>query len=144
MSSVAFKRPESVLIIIYTRAGQVLLMERNQPPGFWQSVTGSLEADEVPQQTAERELFEETGLRNVDVVNTGIQNIYPIHPGWRHKYSADIQFNKEYVFQVALDEITDIKMNSDEHHALLWLPKDKAVEKCSSVTNSQAIELLVP
>jgi dATP pyrophosphohydrolase len=38
----SFRRPESVLIVIYTAAGEFLLLERRKPPGFWQSVTCSL------------------------------------------------------------------------------------------------------
>ena len=143
MQTQAFKRPESVLIVIYTQTGQVLLMERLQPAQFWQSVTGSLEEDETPQITAERELFEETGIDDVDVVYTHIQNIYPIHPAWRHRYHPAIQFNKEYVFKVELPEQRDIQYNLDEHCAIRWLDKSLAVELCSSVSNTRAIELLV-
>src|SRR5512145_1520230 len=42
-----FKQPVSVLVVIYTAALDVLLLERSAHPGFWQSVTGSREGDEV-------------------------------------------------------------------------------------------------
>ncbi|HUH00249.1 MAG TPA: NUDIX domain-containing protein, partial [Gammaproteobacteria bacterium] len=56
------KRPISVLVVVHTRSGEVLLLERIQPPGWWQSVTGSLEAGETPWDAAVRELHEETGM----------------------------------------------------------------------------------
>lgn len=142
-----FKRPESVLIIVCTVDQQVLLMERLHPAAFWQSVTGSLEADETPQQTAERELFEETGLfageTGVEIINAGIQNIYPIHPAWRHRYDEQTQYNKEVVFIVRLDSICDIKISPSEHREVRWLDKQQALALCSSVTNTRAIKLLV-
>src|ERR1700724_588462 len=58
----AFRRPESVLIVIYTDGGEFLLLERRRPPGFWQSVTGSLEWGEFADSAARREVIEETGI----------------------------------------------------------------------------------
>ena len=55
-----YKRPQSVLVLVYTAAGQVLLLRRIRPRGFWQSVTGSLRWGESRQRAARRELFEET------------------------------------------------------------------------------------
>jgi len=138
-----FKRPESVLIIICTMDQQVLLMQRLHPANFWQSVTGSLEEGEMATQTAGRELFEETGLTNVDVQYAGIQNIYPIHPAWRHRYHEKNQYNKESVFIVRLKTTCDIQYNPDEHCEYRWLDKQQAVELCSSVTNTRAIRMLV-
>jgi len=142
-----FKRPESVLIIICTIDQQVLLMKRLRPAEFWQSVTGSLEVDESPEQTAERELFEETGLTtdDIDIVvqYTGIQNIYPIHSAWRHRYHEKIQYNKENVFIVRLSSARDIQLNINEHCEYRWRDKQQALELCSSVTNARAIEMLV-
>lgn len=139
----AFKRPESVLIIIYTTDQQVLLMQRLHPDNFWQSVTGSIEDGETPPQTAKRELLEETGLKNVKLEYTGIQNIYPIHPAWRYRYHEDIHFNKEYVFVCCLDSVCDIQFNPGEHTEYRWLNKSKALDLCSSVTNRRAIAMLV-
>ena len=138
----AFKIPESVLIVIYTEQQQVLLLERCYPDAFWQSVTGSLELNETPAQTAKREVFEETGL-NIEPAFTGIINIYPIHPAWRNRYHEDIGFNKEYVFTAQLKDICEVKNNPAEHCTVEWLDKNAAAKKCSSITNSRAIDILV-
>jgi dATP pyrophosphohydrolase len=59
-----YKIPESVLVVIFSADLQVLLLERADKPGFWQSVTGSKDAiDEPLRETAIREVFEETGLQ---------------------------------------------------------------------------------
>ena len=53
-----FKQPVSVLVVIYTPALDVLLLERSAHPGFWQSVTGSREGEEGLADTARREVTE--------------------------------------------------------------------------------------
>jgi dATP pyrophosphohydrolase len=53
------KLPRSVLVLVHT-SDAVLLLERLQPAGFWQSVTGSLEPGEDWEDAARRELEEET------------------------------------------------------------------------------------
>ncbi len=141
-SSTAYKRPESVLVLIYTGTGQVLLMERKQPEGFWQSVTGSLEVDETPQQAAVRELLEETGLE-MAVVETGIENRFPILPEWRHRYHPDVVENREYVFTLGLATPCKIRLNPNEHSKYEWLDMQTAMQRCSSWTNRQAIEILM-
>ena len=50
----AYKIPVSVLVIIHTRDRQVLLLERADHAGYWQSVTGSLNQGEPPSQAASR------------------------------------------------------------------------------------------
>ena len=57
-----YKIPVSVLVLVHTADLQVLLLERADHPGFWQSVTGSQDAGETLLQTAQRELAEETGI----------------------------------------------------------------------------------
>jgi dATP pyrophosphohydrolase len=59
-----YKIPESVLVVIHTPEREVLLMERADRPGFWQSVTGSKDRpDEELFEVAVREVAEETGIR---------------------------------------------------------------------------------
>jgi dATP pyrophosphohydrolase len=138
-----FKRPESVLVLVYTATGQVLMLERRNPPGFWQSVTGSLDWDEQdPLQAAIRELREETGLE-AEPRATGIDHVFPILPEWRHRYHPDVVENREYVFALELPRPRKIQLNPDEHIKYEWLDVAGAMQRCSSWTNSQAIELLI-
>jgi dATP pyrophosphohydrolase len=131
------------LVLVYAADGQVLLMERHEPEGFWQSVTGSLYWDEAdPQQAAVRELREETGLELEPSV-TGIENVFPILAEWRDRYHPEVKENREYVFAVELEKPCKIVLNPDEHVRFEWLEASAAMQRCSSWTNCQAIELLV-
>ena len=137
-----FKRPESVLVVIYTSAGEVLMLERAQPSGFWQSVTGSLREGESHIDAARRELEEETGIK-AEPVATGMTNTFPIIPEWRARYAPEVSENHETVFAVQLEQVIEVCLNPDEHVQLLWLPREQAAEKASSWTNRDAILSLV-
>lgn len=135
---IGFKRPESVLIVVHTTAGEVLSLRRIHPPDFWQSVTGSLEEGETPDVAAHRELLEETGI-DAWPVATGQTNVYPIHPEWRHRFAPDVTENLEHVFSVQLDEKPVIHLDPQEHAEFAWLPKSAAAKLAGSATDAGAI-----
>jgi dATP pyrophosphohydrolase len=144
MSDAQYKRPESVLVVLYAATGEVLLLERQQPPGYWQSVTGSLGWDETPEQAARRELGEETGLEAGDLlVDCGYKNRFEILPAWRARYAPDVHHNTEYVFSMELPEPVETSLNPAEHCRAQWLPARLAALRASSYTNQIAIERLV-
>jgi len=138
-----FKRPESVLVLVYTEMGHVLMLERSRPEGFWQSVTGSLEWDETADEAAVRELFEETGLKDQPLINCNMENSFPILPEWRHRYAPDVKENRESVYALRLSVPCKIQLNPNEHNKYEWLDYKAAIQKCSSWTNRQAIEQIV-
>lgn len=143
--NVAFKRPESVLVVIYNEHYQVLVLQRDDDPLFWQSVTGSLEHDETPIQTALRELEEETSiaLHGQYVLHDCRQvNQYIIREDWRYRYAPNVDTNVEYVFCAQVPSHSAIKLT--EHTQYLWLDKSAAIEKVWSVSNKDAIERFVP
>lgn len=140
------KIPESVLVVIHTTDGQVLLLERADRPGFWQSVTGSLDApDEAPCAAARREVQEETGL-TAGVVgplhDLGIQNRYEIYAHWRHRYAPGVTHNTEHVFSLALPAPVPVKLAPREHLAHAWLAWEEAARRCFSPSNADAIRIL--
>ncbi|GGB31378.1 NUDIX pyrophosphatase [Oceanisphaera marina] len=139
----AFKHPESVLILIHTD-DQVLLLQRLDNDDFWQSVTGSLEPGETRFQAAERELAEETGLRpgdGVQLVETGRRVRFEIYPRWRHRYRPGVTHNWEYEFYLRLSSPQRVQLT--EHQAQCWLPLAEARERASSWTNKLAIDRLI-
>jgi dATP pyrophosphohydrolase len=137
-----FKRPESVLVIVYTRARECLLLERTQPAGFWQSVTGSLRWDETPAECAARELEEETGLSALGLRAAGIAREFPILPAWRARYAPDVATNREHLWHLELPARQAVRLQPHEHVAYEWLPLELASAKVASWTNREALEEL--
>lgn len=141
----AFKIPESVLVVIHTPALEVLLSERADHPGFWQSVTGSRDTpDERLLQTAVREVGEETGIAvdTADLRDWAVSNIYDIYPQWRHRYAPGVTRNTEYVFSLCVPSGTPVTLSPREHTACQWLPWLEAADQCFSPSNAEAILML--
>jgi len=138
--SAEYRRPESVLVLVYTRAGDVLLIKRRRPANFWQSVTGTLEKGEVAADAAVRELAEETGITGVKLVDCKYSREFVISPDWRHRYAPGVEKNTESVFLCELESRPEtIELASDEHSDYLWLPLAQAIEKVWSYTNRDAL-----
>jgi dATP pyrophosphohydrolase len=137
-----FKRPESVLVVVYTPTLDCLLLERAEPRGFWQSVTGSLRTAETPAEAAARELHEETGLAPQGLRDAQVQRVFPILPAWRSRYSPDVDSNTEHLWYLELPEVCAVRIEPAEHVAYLWLPVDAAIEKVASWTNREALQRL--
>lgn len=139
-----YKIPESVLVVIHTADMDVLLIERADRPGYWQSVTGSLDAPDEPLlTTATRELFEETGIvaDGVQIVlrDWHLSNIYEIYPVWRHRYPPGVTENTEHVFSVQVPRHTEITLSPREHLQYQWLPYLDAADQCFSASNAEAL-----
>jgi dATP pyrophosphohydrolase len=140
----AYKIPESVLVVIHTADLEVLLIERADRPGFWQSVTGSLDrVDEPLLDTAARELFEETGIAadgdRIRLHDWQLSNVYEIYPTWRHRYAPGISHNTEHVFSVCVPRDIPITLSPREHVRYAWLPLLEAADRCFSSSNAEAI-----
>jgi dihydroneopterin triphosphate diphosphatase len=138
------KIPESVLVIIHTPDLEVLLIERADRPGFWQSVTGSLDTPDEPLiGAAARELFEETGIiadgKQVVLRDWQLSTIYEIYPVWRHRYAPGVTHNTEHVFSVCVPRATAVTLSPLEHLNHIWLPYIEAADRCFSSSNAEAI-----
>ena len=145
------KIPESVLVVIHTPAFEVLLIERADKPGFWQSVTGSKDApDEPAEQTAIREVAEETGIVICDPAvapqvprsalrDWGLRNVYEIYPIWRHRYAPGVSHNTEHVFGLSVPAGTPVVLAPREHLNFIWLPWREAADRCFSPSNAEAV-----
>ncbi len=136
----AFKIPRSVLVVIHTPDSEVLLIERADKPGFWQSVTGSLDFEAEPlADTARREVAEETGITGGELRDWGLANEYRIYPVWRHRYAPGVTHNLEHVFGLTVPAGSAVRLNSREHIDYRWLPWREAADLCFSPSNAEAI-----
>ena len=138
------KIPVSTLVVIHTRALEVLLLERADRPGFWQSVTGSQDAGETLRETAIREVGEETGLdaSRYDLKEWNLQNVFEIYPVWRHRYAPGVTHNTEHVFGLCLPHAQEVRVAPNEHLQAQWVPWQEAAERVFSWSNRKAILML--
>lgn len=140
-----FKIPESVLVVIHTPQLDVLLIERSDHPGFWQSVTGSRDTLKEPLlHTAMREVKEETGISSDadQLVDWAMSNIYQIYPVWRHRYAPGVTHNTEHLFSLCVPQTSVVTLNPREHTAWQWLPHLAAADLCFSPSNAEALLML--
>jgi dATP pyrophosphohydrolase len=138
-----YKRPESVLVVVATVAGEVLMLRRTRPADFWQSVTGSQRWGESPRQAALRELREETGIQGgAALVDLGRNVRFPILPAWRPRYGPAVQYNLEHWFALRLPARRMIRHHLEEHGEERWLPWPQAARLATSWTNREAIRWL--
>jgi dATP pyrophosphohydrolase len=144
MTMKPYKIPESVLVVIHTPDLQVLLLERADKPGYWQSVTGSKDTlDEALADTARREVFEETGIDIAqgggELVDWQLANHYEIYPVWRHRYAPGVTHNLEHVFGLTVPAAIAVRLAPREHLQYRWLPWAEAADLCFSPSNAEAV-----
>ena len=140
-----FKIPRSVLVVIYTADLLVLMLERAGWPGFWQSVTGSIDHENEPLiETARREVLEETGIETSDyrLEDWGIENRFEIFKQYRSRYADGVTHNLEHIFGLELPAMVPVRLEPTEHLRCEWLPWKEAAERTPSWTNRDAILLL--
>lgn len=141
-----YKRPESVLVVLYDQHHRVLVLQRQDDPDFWQSVTGTIEAGESPLDTAYREVEEELGLvldRNAGQIRDCQQSFrYEIRPQWRYRYPPGTLFNTEHAFYTCIDGASRLVLS--EHLQYQWLDKSAALARLWSSSNREAVKRFVP
>ena len=144
MSETSHKIPVSTLVVIHTPDLKVLLLERADHPGFWQSVTGSQHEGEALADTAIREVGEETGIdaRRFRLEEWNLSNVYEIYPVWRHRYAPGVTHNTEHVFGLEVPGEMPVALAPREHLSSQWLPWNEAADRVFSWSNRKAILML--
>ncbi len=142
--SAPHKIPVSTLVVIHTPDLKVLLLERADHPGFWQSVTGSQHEGEALADTALREVGEETGIdaRRYRLEAWNLSNVYEIYPVWRHRYAPGVTHNTEHVFGLEVPHEMPVTLAAREHLSSQWLPWNEAADRVFSWSNRKAILML--
>jgi dATP pyrophosphohydrolase len=139
------KIPVSVLVVVHTRDLDVLLLERARGPGYWQSVTGSLDHESEPlEHAALREVMEETGIGGAGgrLTRWSVDYRFEIYARWRHRFAPGVLHNHEHLFSLALPGRAAVRLSPDEHLSFAWLPWREAAAKCFSWSNRDAIQML--
>ena len=114
------RHPGAVAIIAVDDSGRVLLERQYRPSvGEWlyEIPAGTLEPGESPEETARRELVEETGYE----------------PGWlrllaRFYTSPGISTEEMYIYAAGDLRKTEARPEEDELIETLWVPMDEALE----------------
>lgn len=122
----------------------MLLLERADKPGFWQSVTGSLEAGESTRDAAIREVQEETGLdaEQYGFADWQMHYVYDIYPHWRHRYAPGVTQNTEHLFGLELPAPLPVTLAPAEHLRYEWVNWREAAIRVFSWTNVAALRVL--
>lgn len=139
------KIPVSVLVVVHTADLEVLLLERARGPGYWQSVTGSLDRDDEPiERAALREVEEETGLDGSKgrLTRWNVAYRFEIYARWRHRFAPGVLYNSEHLFSLELPHRLPVTIARDEHLAFEWMSWSEAAARCFSWSNRDAIRML--
>ncbi len=139
-----YRRPESVLVVVHSRDGRVLLLRRRNPAGYWQSVTGALRWDEEPLTAACREVWEETGLDCAGIEPCAMTQWFEIYPQFLDRYAPGVTHNREHVFRLVLPAPVPVRLAGEEHDAWRWLDRQAAARLTGSRSNRAAILACVP
>lgn len=137
-----YKNNQSVLVVIYAEnTRRVLMLQRRDDPDFWQSVTGSLETDETPAETAIRELWEEVRLK-IEAKSTALFDCdesieFEIFPYFRYKYAPNVTHCREHWFLLAVEQ--EFTPELTEHLAFQWVSPTRAIQMTKSPNNAEAI-----
>ena len=128
-------------MVVFTAAGETLLLERLRP-AFWQSVTGSLEwPSETPEEAARREVYEETGIEAVaGWFDWKISRYFQILPAYRDRFAPGTRVNHEHMFSLQLPEPRSVNLMREEHRGSEWLPLTKSRDRVWSWTNRAALD----
>ncbi|MBI79673.1 MAG: dihydroneopterin triphosphate diphosphatase [Pseudomonadota bacterium] len=138
-----YRRPESVLVVIYTFYMDFLLLERTHPVNFWQSVTGTICWNEDPHDAAIREVKEETGLSSESIIDAKLKNKFSILPEWKDRYDPKVNFNTEHLWYLKIPQKVSIDLCYKEHKSYKWVKSEQALKMVQSWTNKEAIKRLL-
>lgn len=117
---------------------KVLILKRTpERSGYWQPVCGGVEDGEKLAEAALREVWEETGIKNIKLIED-LKYTF-IYKETKGGVLMDMQ---DFCFAVEIEDIPDIKL-SDEHEAYKWCSYVEAKEYLKWEHNLIALEKLM-
>ena len=110
----------AVLLCVTSGKNEFLLL--NYPQGHWDFVKGKMEVSETPQETARREMREETGISNFQLID-GFEE----YVRYNFRFKNEI-IHKKVIFFLAKTNRKKISL-SHEHNDYVWLGYNDALKK---------------
>jgi len=122
-------------------AGAIVFIKKKEPiylllqyeAKHWDFPKGNIEKGESGQETTKREIEEETGIKDIEIVKDFKEKIQ-----YYFKFKGEL-INKTVVFYLAKTKTKEIKL-SFEHIGSIWLPYDKAIEKLTFKNAKEILE----
>jgi 8-oxo-dGTP pyrophosphatase MutT (NUDIX family) len=139
--------PYQVLVYIRRRptpeTAEYLVLKRIPAHGgFWQGVTGGVEAGESLAQAALREVAEETGYeRFIRFLPFDFRYSFPLDkPKWGHLYAPEVEVIQEECFgaEISLEE-GEPRLDPGEHDEYRWLGVRQALALLHWPENQEAL-----
>jgi lipoyl(octanoyl) transferase len=134
-------RGDQEIVVVVRREGELLVMRRApERLGYWSLVAGGVEPDETPQEAAQRELLEETGLR-AEVRPLPISLSYSLlddPPAIRARYAPGIERITVHAFVADADPGWEPTLDA-EHDVYRWCHLDEAVALMAYETTRAAL-----
>jgi len=108
---------------------EYLMLHRVLPRlSFWQPVTGGVESGETIEQTARRELAEETGFPPDDLRPVGFTYSFPPDEFFKNVYETPPDEIVVHVFVARVPSGAEPKIDAVEHDEYQWCSYDQALD----------------
>ncbi len=137
---------QSVQVLVYPArargAGWEYLLLRRLPHrgGFWQGVTGGVEADETLLAAARRELREETGLEPAAIEAIDYKYTFEVEDQDRSLYALEAMRIEERVFVAQISGSSTPTIDSREHDDWKWCEVAEALANLAWPENREALK----
>ncbi len=130
-----------VKVLVHDGERVLLLHRRAERGNFWQPITGSIEDGESPDQTARRELAEETGHTGEPQALDLRQSFLIESQFLESRYPAPI-IASEVGFVARIDSRAPIQLDAVEHDTYGWFTFAEAYERIRWSDDREALEHL--
>ena len=116
------KETSAGAVLLCNTSGKNEFLLLNYPQGHWDFVKGKMEVDETPQETVRREMREETGISNFQLID-GFEE----YVRYNFRFKNEV-VHKKVIFFLAKTNIKKISL-SHEQNDYLWLGYNDALKK---------------
>ena len=126
------KQEKSAGAILFRKEKEPIYLLLHYEEGHWDFPKGHIEKGETEQETVKREVEEETGIKDIEIIPNFKEKMQ-----YYYKLKGELM-NKTVIFYLAKTKTEKVKL-SFEHIGFEWLPYTEAIEK---LTYKNAKEIL--